>query len=285
MTLHVAIIGIDGSGKSTVTPALASLAAAELSVTAAAVGDDVWCKTPAEDLRVPGFAPDGDMLPLRLSRLLRRVAKSAAAHRRLYPPLKLLHLAAQAWTVRQVADRYRPDVIFCEGNLLLSAAARAINYVDAQSAPSFAGGAAAASTNPFPYLEVLYAYVMEGKLLSPHVTRAIPGLKMLRRLRWLDARLKLGLMRLPDAIVYLDIAPEAALARLMASGQKLDRHENIRDLTQARVMYRHVVSFFRRHWGERYAAAIDVTSLSVGQTLQRILDFVRTLPIWTVENG
>ena len=69
MTLHVAIIGIDGSGKSTVTPALASLAAAELGVTAAAVGEDVWCKTPIEDLCMPGFAPDGQMLSVRLGRL------------------------------------------------------------------------------------------------------------------------------------------------------------------------------------------------------------------------
>jgi hypothetical protein len=64
------------------------------------------------------------------------------------------------------------------------------------------------STNPFPYLEVLYAYVMEGRLLSPYVTRAIPGLNVMRWLRWLDAKLKLGLTRLPDAIVYLDITPK-----------------------------------------------------------------------------
>lgn len=275
MSFYVSIIGIDGSGKSTVTPALASLAAAELNVTAAAVGAGLSCKAPREDLCAPGFAPDGEMMSVRIGQWFRWISKSAAAHRRLYPLLKLLHLAAQARTVRQAVDRYQPGVIFSEGNLLLSAAGRAINYVDAHAAAS----ALATLTNPFLRLEILYDYVMDGKPLSPDLIRAIPGLKMMRWLRRLDVRLKLGLMELPDAIVYLDIPPEVALARLVASGQKLDPHENILDLTQARVMYRHVVSFFRRRRGERYARVIDVTGLSVGQTLRHILDFARTLPI------
>ncbi|HKZ87060.1 MAG TPA: hypothetical protein VJ793_25830 [Anaerolineae bacterium] len=275
MSFYVSIIGIDGCGKSTVTPALASLAAAELDVTAAAVGDGLSCKASQEDLCAPGFAPDGEMISVRIGRLFWWLSKSTAAHRRLYPLLKLLHLAAQARTVQQAVGRYQPGVVFSEGNLLLSAGGRAINYVDADAPAS----ALATLTNPFLRLEILYDYVMEGKPLSPDLIRAIPGLKMMRWLRRIDVRLKLGLMELPDAIVYLDIAPEVALARLVAGGQKLDPHENILDLTQARVMYRHVVSFFRRRRGERYARVIDVTGLSVGQTLRHILDFVRTLPI------
>ena len=275
MSLHVAIIGIDGSGKSTVTPALASLAAAELDVTAAAVGDGLSCKAPREDLYAPGFAPDGEMMFVQIGRLFRWLSKSATAHRRLYPSLKLLHLAAQARIVRQAVGRFQPGVIFSEGNLILSAGGRLINYADAHAAAS----ALATLTNPFLRLEILYDYVMDGKPLSPDLICAIPGLKMMRWLRRIDVRLKLGLMELPDAIVYLDIAPDVALTRLVASGQKLDPHENILRLTQARVMYRHVVSFFRRRRGERYARVIDVTDMSIGQTLHRILDFVRTLPI------
>ncbi len=273
MSLYVSIIGIDGSGKSTVTPALASLVAAELNVPTAAVGDGLWCQTPEEDLFAPGFAPDGDMLPARLARFFRRAAKAATSYRRLYPPLKLAHLAMQEWAARQITRHYRPDVIFCEGNLLLSAAARAINYMDPQAAVS------AGTPNALPHVEALVDYVMEGKPLSPSMIRAIPGLKWMRPLRRLDAWLRLGMMRLPDALVFLDITPETALARLMASGQRLDRHENVHDLTQARAMYHGAVAFFCNRRGDRRAATIDVTRLSIGQTLCRILDFVRTLPI------
>jgi hypothetical protein len=269
MSLYVSIIGIDGSGKSTVTAALADLAAAELGVTAVAIGDDVWCKTPEEDLLLPGFAPDGEILAARLGRLLRKGAKAATDYRRLYPPLKLAHLAMQERTARWIDTHYRPGVIFCDGNLLLSAAGRAINYMDSKADP-------ATFTVP---IEALYDYVMEGKPLPPEMARSIPCLKWMRWLRWCDEQLNLGIMELPEALVFLDIAPETALARLMAHGKKLDRHENLHDLTQARTMYRRVVEFFRRRRGERNTAVIDVTGLSVGQTLQQILDFIRRLPL------
>jgi len=269
MGLYISVIGIDGSGKSTVTPALADLAAAELGVTAVAIGDDVWCKTPEEDLLLPGFAPEGEILAARLGRLLRKGAKAATDYRRLYPPLKLAHLAMQERTARWIDTHYRPDVIFCDGNLLLSSAGRAINYMDSKADP-------ATFTTP---IEALYDYVMEGKPLPPEMARSIPCLKWMRWLRWFDERLNLGIMELPDALVFLDIAPETALARLMAHGKKLDRHENIHDLTQAQTMYRRVIEFFRRRRGERNTAVIDVTGLSVGQTLQQILDFVRRLPL------
>lgn len=272
MSLYVSIIGIDGSGKSTVTPALADLVAAELGVTAVAVGDDFRCKTPEEDLFLPGFAPDGEILDARLDRLFRKGAKAATDYRRLYPPLKLAQLAMQERTARQIDTNYRPDVIFCDGNLLLSSAGRAINYMDSKAEPATFNSMGAP-------IEALYDYVMEGKPLSPKMVRPIPCLKLMRWLRWFDERLNLGLMTLPDALVFLDIAPETALARLTARGKKLDRHENIHDLTQAQTMYRRVVEFFRRRRGERNTAVIDVTGLSVGQTLRQVLDFVRRLPL------
>jgi SAM-dependent methyltransferase len=220
------------------------------------------------------------MLTVRLGRWFRRGAKAATAHRRLYPPLKLAQLALQERTVGQIACHYRPDVIFAEGNLLLSSAGRAINYIDPQIDPSNG----ASSANPLTHIEALYDYVMEGGPLSPKMIRAIPGLNLMRRLRRLDARLNLGLMQLPDALVFLDIAPETALARLVAGGQKLDRHENIHDLTHARTMYRGVVSFFRYRQGEKNTSVIDVAKLSVGQTLCRILDFIRTLLVRNVDS-
>jgi hypothetical protein len=269
MSLYVSIIGIDGSGKSTVTPALADLVAAELGVTAAAVGDGFRCKTPEEDLFLPDFAPDGEMLAARLNRLLRKGAKAATDHRRLYPPLKLAQLVMQEQTARQIDTHYRPNVIFCDGNLLLSSAGRAINYMDSKADPATFTAS----------IEALYDYVMEGKPLPSQMAQSIPCLKLIRWLRWFDERLNLGIMDLPDALVFLDIAPETALARLMARSKKLDRHENIHDLTQAQTMYRRVVGFFRRRRGERNTVIVDVTKLSVGQTLWQILDFVRRLPL------
>ena len=270
MSLYVSIIGIDGSGKSTVLSALADLAAAELGMTAAAVGDGFWAKTPEEDRFRPGFFPDGKAPVAHLNQLLHKGAKAATDHRRLYPPLKLAHLATQERVARWIEARYQPDVILCDGNLLLSAAGRAINYVDPKAEPD-------ALTLS---IDVLYEHVMDGKPLpSPPAPRqAIPCLGLMRWLRRLDGWLHLNMLQLPDVLVFLDVAPETALARLTARGRKLDGHENLHDLAQAQAMYRRVVAFFRHRRDASHAAVIDATALSVGETLQQVLDLLRRLP-------
>ncbi len=271
MSLFVSIIGIDGSGKSTVTSALADLAAAEMGLTAAAIGDDCRCKTPEEDLLLPGFAPDGESLAARLDRFFRRSAKGATNSPRFYPPLKLAQLPMQERAARAIETRYHPDVIFCDGSLILSSAGRAANYLKTDHA--------AVPADPVPYIAALYDHVLDGAPLPPAMASDIHGLRLMRRLRGLDRRLNLGVMELPDALIFLDLAPETALARRIASGGKLDRHENLPDLTQAQAMYRGVVEFFRRRRGDARTAVIRADGLSVGETLQAVLTFVRTLPL------
>ncbi len=295
MSLYISLIGIDGSGKSTITPALANLVAAELGLTTVAVGDDCWGKTPAEDLFRPGFIPDREMFVSRLGRLFRQGAKAATARRRLYPPLKLGQLALQERAVSGLATTYQPDVIFSDGNLLFSAAGRVINYVDLQANPTAPTPLSVnlreylkltdMPLNPLPYLESLYNYVFAGQPLPPEIVRTIPGLRLMRWLHWLDQQFKLDLLRLPDAVILLDIEPEIALARLRTAGQTLDHHENLHDLSQAQVMYRGVIEFFRRRQGETRTAVIDVTDLSIGQTLAQGIDFVRSLPLQQRDGG
>lgn len=272
MTTYVSIIGIDGSGKSTVTAALSDLAPAELGVTAASVGDDFRCKTPDEDLLLPGFAPDGERFAARLTRFFRRGAKATTHHRRLYPPLKLAHLAMQERTAREIEARYHPDLIFCDGSLILSSAGRAINYLHKNDE-------AACPADPYTCIESLYDHVVEGKPLLPAMTPSIPGLRLMCGLRRFDQWLRLGLMELPDALIFLDITPEAALARRRASSRKLDGHENLRDLSQARAMYQGVIEFFRRRRGDDRVLVVDAAHLTVEETLKQVVEFVRTLPV------
>ena len=275
MTIYVSIIGIDGSGKSTVTAALADLAPAELGVTAASVGDDFRCKTPDEDLLLPGFAPDGEMLAARLGRFFRRGAKATTDHRRLYPPLKLAHLAMQERTAREIEARYHPDLIFCDGSLILSSAGRAINYVKADDD--------AFPADPCARIQALYDHVVEGRPQPPMRLPPLPGLNLMRRLHRLDQWLRLSLMELPEAVIFLDITPEAALARRMASSRKLDGHENLHDLSQARTMYQGVVEFFRRRRGDDRVLVVDATHLSVEETLKQAVEFVCTLLVRNAE--
>jgi thymidylate kinase/SAM-dependent methyltransferase len=268
MSFRLSLLGIDGSGKSLVTAALADLVAGELGLTVALVGDDVRVNSPTEDRLRPGLAPDGQPVSARLALQLRLLAKRAAAHRRLYPPLKLAHLAMQASAARRLEASYRPDVIVSDGHLLLSAAGRAVNYL---------AGSGAEGVDPVDQVERVYQHVMgEAPLPPDDAWAALPGLRLMRWLRRLDEWASLGLFRLPDAVLLLDVAPEVALARLRLSGRPMDGHETLEALTQARRMYQAAAEFFRRRQGRPRAEVLDVTALSVGEALRAALAFVRS---------
>jgi thymidylate kinase len=128
MTVHVAILGIDGSGKSTLSAALPALLAAETGCRAGALGDHLLLVEPDRDLAAPGFEPEGVPLALRLARLLRHAAKRATGRRLAYPVLKVGHLACQEAAAHRLARRHRLDVMISDGNLPLSCLARAANY-------------------------------------------------------------------------------------------------------------------------------------------------------------
>jgi hypothetical protein len=177
-------------------------------------------------------------------------------------------------------SHYRPDLILVDGNLLLTSGGWVMNYMSAQVDVALD----AVPVDPISYLEALYDYMVTGTPLPADIGRPIPGLKLMRGLHRLDQWLNLGLTQLPDALILLDIAPETAIGRVMARNRKPDGHENLADMTQARVMLRAIAEFFRRRRGERNTAVIDVTELPVSQALTQVVDFVHKLGLPRPDN-
>ena len=95
MSLHVCVLGIDGSGKSTVVAALPSILAAETGCVVGSAGDSFRIVAPDEDHLAPGFCPDGLPLRARLSLELRRLAKSLVDHPTLYALFKVAQMLSQ----------------------------------------------------------------------------------------------------------------------------------------------------------------------------------------------
>ena len=87
--LHVSVIGIDGSGKSTFAASLPMLLAAEYQLQAGGAGETYVVNTPDEDHLTSGFTPDDLPFTARISALLKRWAKKFTNHRRIYPFLKV----------------------------------------------------------------------------------------------------------------------------------------------------------------------------------------------------
>lgn len=264
MTTYVAVLGIDGSGKSTVARILAPLAAGRLGVRAAHAGAGFGVVDPDQDLAAEGFAARGLPVSARLAPALRRAAKWCAGLVWLYPAVKLVQMLVQDLAARRLARRYRADVVFMDGHALLCAAGRWVNY---------AGGA-----SPDRLLALL-DFVRGGPLPPGTGPWASLRLRVMRRALHLAAAFGLDLAWLPDAAVYLDVPPGEALERIARRGAPRDRHENAPDMAQAREAYLaslaalaargalgvHVLASGRWSAGETCARALDAVEAAIGR--------------------
>lgn len=267
MTLHVCILGIDGSGKSTVTTALPCILAAELRVQAGSAGDVFQMTKADEELLAPDFHPMGLPITGGLSKWFKRRAKQFVDNRRLYPFFKLSQMAFQDNTAYKMGVRYDSDVIVSDGNLLLSTMGRATNYTSPASDNPDTG----AQAPDAGALKAMLEYLAGGEPPAKASHLQLSSLKKARGILQIAQRMGLHTGWLPDVVVFLDIPPEIAMSRIAARGRKIDRHENINDLTQARNMYLRTMDAFTLYRSPHVVHRVAVNNMGVGETLREVL--------------
>jgi cytidylate kinase len=269
MTLHVCIVGIDGSGKSTISTALPTILAAEVNVVAGAAGERFRVSDPDEDHLAPKFHPDGLPVSARLSTRFKRTAKRLVDRRGLYPTFKIAQMVTQDIAAAALARRYRARVMVSDGNALLSATGRAANYLRAASD----GG-----DEPSPSAEDLravFSYIIEGTPVPPETQRRLPRLHRARAIYRLAGNVGLRAVWLPDIVIFLDLPPEISIERIASRGKKVDRHENLADLAQAREMYLKSLEAFRRYRSSEAAYRIPLEDLSPGESIGALVETLR----------
>ncbi len=272
MTIQVAIVGIDGSGKSTVMRALPRILAAERGLTVGGLGDTAQvtgsrgdhldCAARGAGPRVKGFAPRGIPLLVRLAIFLRWCAKALVASRALYPLAKLLHLAVQEHAAARMGAF---DLVVTDGNLLVSSLARGANY----RGPA---GGRAGQPGRLPSVAeygAILRYLLRGAPARAIANR-LPLLRTGRLLLRAAHGLGLRMGRLPDVVVLLDVSAGAALERLQRRGLT-DRHENLADLAQAREGYLRTIEAARALGPTMRVVAIAVDELTADETLDAVL--------------
>jgi Thymidylate kinase len=269
MTLHVCVLGIDGSGKSTISTALPTILAAEMGLVAGAAGETFRLSDPDEDHLAPKFHPDGLPISAHLTTRFKRSAKRLVDNRRLYPAAKIAQMVTQDIAAAALARRYRARVIISEGNALLSATGRAANYLRAASD----GG-----HRPSPSAEDLravFSYIIEGRPIPPETQRRLPRLQRARAIYKLAGRLGLRAVWLPDIVIFLDLPPEISIARIASRGKKVDRHENLADLAQAREMYLKALEALRLYRSPEATYRVPLDGLSIGEAIGSLVETLR----------
>jgi hypothetical protein len=265
MTLQVAIIGIDGSGKSTVAAALATVLAGERGLVAgSAVADSFWVRAPELDLLGPGFHPQGYAIAGRLNTFFRGLTRALVDNRALYPAAKVIQMLLQDNAAVKLSKRYGVDVMISDGNLFLSGAGRAFNYRGPASDPPSVDD-----------VDLAFRHLLKGSPLPRESGRHLPDLKAAGALAIAGRIAHLQGIWIPDEAVFLDLAPEAAMARVQARGGKVDRHENPADLATARNGYVRVLEVVKRNHGDESAHVIAVESMRPGEVVAAAAEALR----------
>ena len=270
MTLQVAVLGIDGSGKSTLARALPMVLTAELGVTAGFAGDDFAVFAPEQDHMTPGFHPRGLPLAARLARICRWLAKRLSGRPALYPYFKLAQLMFQDDAAVAIARRTRCDVMVSDGNLILSATGRGSNYKRGATH----AGAPRPRSKPGD-LEAVYRLLLEGRPLPHESVPRLPSMNAPAFVAWVAHRLGFDGVWLPDLVIFLDLPPASALERIRARGSRLDRHENVADLTHARETYLKALSALRSYRGDACVRVIDAGAFSRSEELETAVAVLR----------
>lgn len=271
MSLHVCILGIDGSGKSTIVSALPGILAAETGCVVGSAGDSFRIVAADEDLLASRFYPDGLPLRARLALRLKRTAKAWVDHPKLYAVFKLAHMLSQDSAVKVLAQRYDTRLFVSDGNAFLSTTGRASNYLRAASAAN--------QTNTDPPeardLQAVFSYILDNKPVPSESSERLPSLSKGKSIYKLNKLLRLNAVWLPDVVIFLDLSPDLALKRIRARGKKIDRHENLADLTQAREMYLKTVQAFQSYSAPESVRVIPVDELSLGATLRAVSEALK----------
>ena len=257
MTLQVAIIGIDGSGKSTLAASLAVVIAAEHGLIAgSAVADEFWFRAPQVDIAGPGFHPHGYAIAARLDRVLRKLSHLVVEHKALYPSAKVFQMLLQDNAAMKLSKRYAVDVMISDGNLLLSGAGRAFNYRGPAGDPPSAED-----------VDHAFQHLLQGTRLGTDTRKRLPNLQIAGALAVTARLTRLQGIWMPDRAVFLDLTPDAALARVHTRGAKVDRHENAADLSIARDGYLRVVEVMKGNKGADSVHVIEVGPMRPGDVL------------------
>lgn len=265
MTLQVAIVGIDGSGKSTLVAALATVLAAEHGLVAgSATADEFWIRAPEVDLAGPAFHPQGYAIAARLNHFFRRLCRLVVDNKALYPSTKVIQMLLQDNAAVKLSSKYHADVMVSDGNLFLSGAGRAFNY----RGPASGGATIDDVENGFRHL-------LQGLPLPPESAKRLPDLKAPGALAIVARLTHLQGIWIPDHAIMLDLSPSAAMARVQHRGAKVDRHENMADLGTARDGYMRVLEVVRRHNGPNSTTVIEVESERAGEVVASALDALK----------
>jgi 1-acyl-sn-glycerol-3-phosphate acyltransferase len=218
----IAVLGIDGSGKSTLSKNISIL----LSDTACAalVSDKL------EFFQNNKLKPTQPFITENIRERVSKIAKNAKSLK-MYKIPKLVELLLRDILLIEIKKWYHPDIIVLDGSPLLNLTAWAILYKEK-------------FFNENVCLKAIKILSSRDEEIAENdqIYKDFPELSALKKLR-------LTHLNLPDIVIFLDVEPCIAIDRIDKRGQKKQVHETEEKLTKLRNAYLITCKVIQRELG------------------------------------
>jgi 1-acyl-sn-glycerol-3-phosphate acyltransferase len=202
--VHVAILGIDGSGKSTLSRMLAEL-------------ETQSCCLVSDSIQNYKNGKPCDTQPLLLDSVRKWAGKKAKQAKSLksYKIPKLTELILRDKLLSDINRWYRPDAVYLDGAPLLNMTAWAVLYKEQ-------------FFNRETCIKIIDALTGVSIKKRDPIFKQFPELKTLR---------KIGNLHKPDVMIFLDVPAEVCISRIESRGEDKQVHETTEKLTRPRDAY------------------------------------------------
>jgi len=245
-SLYAAIIGVDGSGKSTCFRKVLRLLSE--SHTVAGIGDKVYLAG-----KTTGITEFDKVRWATVKEWFRSAAKRVR-NPLVYETAKLTELMCWARIQKELREEVAPQIILGDGAPLVNIAGWGIHY----------------HPRLFERCQCLNAmYYLSGKRTIP-ISQAYFYLRNIPEVFVLNV-LGLACFPAPNITFFLHVTPETAIERISARGEKMQVHETIDFLRKLQSAYELICDILRSDFG-RQTCQISVDALSPDETAHLIVE-------------
>ncbi len=207
---YIAFLGIDGSGKSTLSKAISKQLSESLST--------VLVSDKLEFFKNKQLKPTQPFIAENIRERVSKIAKNAKSLK-LYKIPKLAELLLRDILLIEIKRWYNPDIVVLDGSPLLNLTAWAILYKETLFNENVCLNA----------IKILSSRD-DDVARSDQIYKDFPELSALKKLR-------LTHLNLPDIVIFLDVDPAIAINRIDKRGEKKQVHETVEKLSKLRSAY------------------------------------------------
>jgi hypothetical protein len=246
MAIHVAIIGIDGCGKSTCYREVMKRFINGKSI--AGVGDEIWVSGTTGSLKEPR-----GLVWLSIRRFFAKMTK-LFRNMLFYKIMKYIELLCRVQIRETLENKYKPQFIFTDGSPLVNVVGWGSHYHKDIFTPE--------------QCKKVIQYLCGNEKIP--IQEMFFYLKQLPEVFFTNF-LGLGRYALPEIIIFLQLDPQIAIDRILKRGKKVQMHEYPEFLNNLQKAYTSVCDLMETEFGVA-VHKLRADELTIEETVTRVID-------------